>query len=146
MKKLDFETVIDYPLAKSWYLFTDVKNFPRFLKYCKKASIDDEFKVGGHWSDWTTMVYLPLKVRHKITKISPEKELVYFIENPFMKIEQTITLGDLESQTRVNIGYKINFRNKFFEKLLGSLICRRNSEEINYLMSNYKKVNTYEIN
>lgn len=146
MKKLDFEQIIDYPLAKTWFLFTDVDNFPHFLKYCYKARIEGEFKVGGYWYDWTTLVYLPLKVRHQITKIALEKELVYLIKNPLMSIEQTIKLSDLEKQTKVDIGYKINFRNRLVEIVLGPLICRRNSEEIRYLMNNYKKVKIHETN
>ncbi len=146
MRKLDFEQIIDYPLEKTWYLFTDVKNYPRFLKYCSKAVVEGEFKEGGYWYDWSTVVYLPLKVRHKIIKISSREELVYLIKNPFVTIEQTIKLSDLQKQTKVNIGYKINFRNILLEKLLGSLISRRNSEMIEYLMNNYKKVKTNEPN
>ena len=146
MKKLEFESIVDYPLDKTWYMFSQVENYPAYLKYCIQAVLEGDFKEGAYWYDWTTVVYFPLKIRHKITKVSYHNELRYLIKNPFLTIEQTINFKDLQTRTKVNISFKIDFTNSLLEKVFGPVVYRRNTEVIEYLMNNYKKAKINETN
>ncbi len=144
MRRLEFESIVDFQLERTWKLFTEVENYPDYIKFCNRAIPEGSFEEGNYWYDWTTILYLPLKIRHKIVKISLQKELLYLIEVPFIIIEQKITFEDLRPQTRVKIELTFNFGNKLLEKVFGPLLFRRNTEMIEDLMNSYKRVKSNE--
>lgn len=146
MKNLEIESVLDLSTEKTWKLLTEVENYPYYIKFCNKAVLEGPFEEGSYWYDWTSVVYLPLKIQHKIEKVLLLQEIKYLITTPLLKISQNITCTEKQSKTMIRIEFKYDFANKLFEKIFGSLIYRRNKEMLVNLMDNYKKVKTNEAN
>lgn len=140
MKNLEIESVLDLSMEKTWKLLTEVENYPYYIKFCNKAVLEGPFEEGSYWYDWTSVVYLPLKIRHKIEKVLPRQEIKYLITNPLLTIRQNVTCTEEQSKTKIRIEFKYDFANKLFEKIFGSLIYRRNKEMLVNLMGNYQKV------
>lgn len=141
MKRLVFKPVFSASTERLWQMFSDVKNYPKYIKYCHKAGLIGQFQVGSTWYDWSTVVFVPLKVNHRIVKVSPNRELLFNIDLPFfVSLDQRFILESKGVGTEVNIEITIDFKNKLMEILLGSLIAYRNRKMIEGTISNVQEI------
>lgn len=141
MRKLSFEPEFDFPVEKIWDLFTDVSNYPAYIKYCYKAELIGSFAAGSSWYDWSTVVYFPMKVTHQIVKVEPKKEIVYKIALPTNgELWQKFTIEENEGKTKVKVEISVEFGNKLIDSLIGPLVHARNKTMIEATIDNMYKV------
>lgn len=137
MKKLTFEPSFDAPVEKVWTYFSDIENYSKYLKYTKKVYSFGGFKEGALWDEWTTILFVPLYVRHQIKKIVPNEEIVYHVDLPGAKIWQKVSFKDLKEKTRLEIDITISFKNIFVEQILGEIVYKRNQNMVESSISNF---------
>jgi hypothetical protein len=94
-----------------WAIMTKIEDYPKWCKFCKSMVIT-EFEEGAVFYDVTTLLWIPIKIEHVITKIKPYEELHFFLTLPrggkmwhkfsfkqegnigYMTIEVTFDLGN----------------------------------------------------
>ncbi len=110
-----------------WKIMTTIEDYPQWCKFCKKMLIDDtNLKEGTIFHDITTLLWIPLKIKHIVTKIEPYEKLHYLLELPrggkmwhkfgfrqqdkitYMTIEITFDLGN--SLKDATVGYVLEKR------------------------------------
>jgi ribosome-associated toxin RatA of RatAB toxin-antitoxin module len=64
-----------------WKLAADLEKYPEWVKFCKKVTIT-EIKEGETFYDVTTLLWIPLKIEHVITKLNPHEDIHFFIKLP----------------------------------------------------------------
>lgn len=138
MRKLIFELTINASVEKLWPLLAEIENYPRYIKYCRKAFLIGDFREGSTWYDWSTVVYLPLKIKHEIIRIQPNKEIIYKIGLPVGEIWQKLSL-EVGEQTKVWFEITIDFPNPVIDKTLGALVYYRNRKMIEATIANFEK-------
>lgn len=137
MKRLVFEPVFDSPIEVIWDKFSDVNNYSKYIKYCHKSVLVGPFKSGSHWYDWSTVVYLPLKIDHQIIKVVHQEEIVYKINLPFGEIWQRVNFTSLGSKTKLKLEIDINFRYNLLNQTIGRLVYYRNQKMMKETIKNY---------
>jgi ribosome-associated toxin RatA of RatAB toxin-antitoxin module len=137
MRTLNFEFETSAKTDQIWSLLTDVNNYHRYIKNCIKSTLVGDFKEGSSWYDWSTVVYLPLKVNHKIIKIVPKKEIIYQIPLPLGSIWQKLTISEGE-KTKVQLEVNIDFPNRLIDQTLGALVAYRNQDMLSATINNFK--------
>lgn len=137
MRRLLFEPVFDVPLQSLWEKFADVNSYSKYIKNCHKSVLVGPFKAGSIWYDWSTVIYLPLKINHQIIKVIPKEEIIYKINLPFGEIWQKVDFVPQGVKTKVRLEIEMNFRPKLIDKTLGSLIYLRNQQMLSETIKNY---------
>lgn len=141
MRTLIYDPIFTVSKVSLWEIFTQVENYPKYIKYCQKAELIGDFKVGSIWSDWSTVVWLPLKINHEIIKIEPEKELFFQIKLPLGgKIEQRFLFYDQDRKTKLDIEITIDIPNKVLDFLFGRALEYRNRQMIEATIDNFKRI------
>lgn len=138
MRKLAFEYQTKEPINKIWSLLSNVNNYHLHIKYCLRSGLIGNFQEGASWYDWSTVVYVPLKINHKIIKIVPHKKIEYKIELPIGDIWQTLSIST-GKQTKVRLQIVIDFPNRFVNQTIGSLVYYRNRKMLEGTIENFKK-------
>src|SRR5579862_9534631 len=64
-----------------WLAIADLEKYPEVVKYCKKITVT-EIKEGGTFQDVTTLLWIPMKITHVITKLKPHEEIHFFLPLP----------------------------------------------------------------
>ncbi len=123
----------DLPLSASevWKRVSDVSNYTDFVEFMKLVSLEGEFREGSHWSDISTVMYFPLKFRHKIAKIEEGKNIFYLIDLPKGgKILQKLEVIPKGNLTRMRLTIEVDLNNQLMDLLLGKLIEKRTKSMI----------------
>ena len=137
MRNLTFSIKTDAPVNKIWIIISDINSYHKYIKYCHKSKLVGDFKEGSSWYDWSTVVFLPLKINHLIIKIIPGKQIGYLIKTPFGEIRQKITIKK-GKKTLLRLDVTINFPNWLIDKTLGNFVYLRNYQMLKTTMKNYK--------
>lgn len=133
---------VDLPLSASevWRRVSDVSNYPDFVAFVKRVSVEGEFREGSHWSDISTVLYFPLKFRHKIAKIEEGKNIFYLIDLPKGgKILQKLEVVPRGNLTRARLTIDVDLNSQLMDLLLGKLIERRTKSMIG---GTFRKIST----
>ncbi len=77
MPEFSDSIVLNRSRKEAWKLVTDVENFPKYIKFLSGVKLQEPFKLGSHWSDWTTILYVPIHINHVNTKLEEEKVFEY---------------------------------------------------------------------
>jgi ribosome-associated toxin RatA of RatAB toxin-antitoxin module len=140
MRQILLEPVFPTSKETLWQLFSEVENYPKYIKYCQKAWLAGEFREGSVWCDRSTVMFLPLKIVHKIVVLKPQEEIAFSI--PLLgggEIRQGFRLQEVEDGTKVEVKVNINFQNKLLDVLLGRLVESRNRGMMVSTIENFKK-------
>ncbi len=119
------------PVSRSemWKSIQKVENYPSYVKFMKRAKIDGPFRTGTTWTDFSTVAYMPLRVRHKILKINGRQKVVYLIRLPLGgEVIQTLSVNGGDSQVEVGLDATIYFKNRLLDYTLGPVLQRRTNE------------------
>lgn len=137
MQKIAFEHTTSIPVAKAWQLLTDIKNYPKYVKFVKQIRAPDSFKEGVYWSDITNIFWIDLEIKHKIIKIEKHKKFVYKIFLPFggTMIEECELKSDKRG-TCIYMKIEFTFMNYFLDFILGPILKKRLEE---MLQGTFKK-------
>lgn len=120
------------PIADVWEVMTDISSYPSYVKFMKKAKLYGPVAVGTWWHDITTILWVPLSVKHKIVKYTKLKTIAFDVFSPFgSRMYQTISLQEKDNEVEVVV--EISFKlSKFFDIFLGSLLEKRLKDMIIY--------------
>lgn len=124
------------PLEKAWDLVTDIEKYPQRVKYVKKVKSYGT-GIGSQWDDVTTILWIPLRMRHTVKSIEKNKEYSFVIPLHFggyMEQKYTLSWEDDKSITRALIKYDLG--NKFLNATIGSILKKRLK---NMLISSFQK-------
>ncbi len=108
-----------------WNRITTLEEYPDWCKYCIKM-MPTKLEVGAIYHDITTLLWIPLKIKHQIIKIEPHKEFHLFLPLPGRgkmwvenKFAQEGNIGVLETEVRFDLG------NRFFNATVGHVLEKR---------------------
>lgn len=63
-----------------WKIVTTIENYPKWCKFCQRILVaPPELVEGTSWVDITTLLWIPLKAKHIVTKIKPFEEFHVFL-------------------------------------------------------------------
>ncbi len=125
------------PLQRAWDIITDIEKYPQRVKYVKKVKMFGE-GVGSEWDDITTILWIPMRMRHKVSSFNKNKEysfIIHFLANGYM--EQKYSLSQKNEGSIIHALIKYDFGNKFLNVTLGSILKNRLK---NMLVSSFQKL------
>lgn len=106
-----------------WKFVANVKTYPKFVKFMQSAEVDGAFRPGSSWTDWSTVMFIPLKIKHEILKVEKEKTVVNLIKMPLGgQIIQTVTIEPKAKFVRVKLGAEIKLASSVLDSLIGPIL------------------------
>jgi len=123
-------------LEKAWDLITDIEKFPQRVKYVKKVKVFGT-GVGSEWDDITTILWIPMRMRHTVKSFDKNKEysfIIRFLSNGYMEQKYAISQKDGKSTIQALVTYDLG--NKLLNITLGSILKKRLE---NMLVSSFQK-------
>ncbi len=123
-------------LEKAWDLITDIEKFPQRVKYVKKVRVFGT-GVGSEWDDITTILWIPMRMRHTVKSFDKNKEysfIIRFLSNGHMEQKYAISQKDGKSIIQALVTYDLG--NKLLNMTLGSILKKRLE---NMLVSSFQK-------
>lgn len=64
-----------------WQRVSEIETYPKRIKYCQRV-FDIDIREGGHYTDVTTLLWVPITIRHTIESIKQLTEIKYFLTLP----------------------------------------------------------------
>lgn len=108
-----------------WDKIIHIERYPEWVKYCKKIDIT-EVKEGATFSDITTLLWIPMKIHHKIISIKKYKEIIFFLPLPGGgKMWHTFTFGQDHDETYMRAEIKFDLGNILFNNTVGYILEKR---------------------
>lgn len=124
------------PLEKTWRILTDIEKYPRRVKYVKKTKIYGT-GIGSRWDDITTILWIPMRMRHTVKSFDKNKEysfIIRFLANGHMEQKYEISQKDGTAIIQALVTYDLG--NKLLNMTLGSILEKRLK---NMLVSSFQK-------
>lgn len=139
MKKIEFKETLNLPLDKTWELFVNLDNYPKYFKYTNKIFYKGEMKLGFKWYDFATFIF-PLIVKHEVTIFEKHKNLEFKVYIPLKGVvKERTSFKDNGNTTYINAVVEYDFGNPVFSFLFDNLFEKRMKESINGALSKFKK-------
>lgn len=124
-RKVEFRTSLEGSSERLWQIATKVSNYPRYFKYVHYAKEPKNFEKGAIWWDISTIMYVPMKVSHRVIQVVPGREVRHEISLPLGgQIVQNLKIEPTGSGTKAEIKVLIS-QNKLMDLLLGKIIEAR---------------------
>jgi ribosome-associated toxin RatA of RatAB toxin-antitoxin module len=113
------------PLEKAWDIITDVEKFPQRVKYVKKVKVLGE-GTGSEWYDLTTILWIPMWMRHKVTALKKNNEYGFIIPLSLGGyMEQKYSLSPKNEGSIIQALITFNLGNKFLNATVGVILENR---------------------
>ncbi|MDP2720992.1 MAG: SRPBCC family protein [bacterium] len=126
MRKAVFETTIDQPVDAVWSVITRVEDYPSYIRHVYKVEWSESLEVGSEWFDWSTIIFVPLRLKHVVVKMEPNKELVFFMPLPFGgKMNQLFTISQNGSGTKIRVEINFDLKQPILNQIVGPILTRR---------------------
>ncbi len=126
MRNVKVESEINLPIKEVWKLLTDIKTYPRYVKFVKQVYINEQLAPGTYWYDKTTILFFPLKIRHQVKSLEQEKQIIFLVNTPFGgEMLQSFTMERFSAGTKVNGVISFELGKKILDFLLGGLLEAR---------------------
>ncbi len=126
MPEFSDSIILNRSRSDTWKLVTDVENYPKYIKFLSRVHLDEPFKLGSHWSDWTTILYLPLHINHINTKLEPEKIFEYNFKVGLRgSITQRFEIIKGDNPTEVKFTLVLDFPNRLAAFFVLPILERR---------------------
>lgn len=123
MRKIRVSATTTLPPSQVWEMVSDIKNWPDYVEFVKWIKLAGPVHEGTYFDDLTVILWIPVKIRHKIIKIEKERELLLEAYMPYRKglMYQSVLIKKQGKLTEVviEIKFEINF---LFDLLIGWLV------------------------
>lgn len=142
MRKVTVKDSTKLPLKKVWSLITDLKNYPKHVKFVKKINYDRPLSLGSTFSDITTIAFVPIKITHTVDIFVENKKLGFFVKMPltgFMR--QRVKILDIKEGSQLELSIEFDFQNKFIDIIFGRFLEKRVKEMLLYILDSEKYLN-----
>lgn len=125
------------PLEQAWDIITDIDKFPQRVKYVKKVKVFGT-GIGSEWDDITTILWIPLQMRHTVKSFNKNKEYSFIIRfHPGGYMEQKYSLSQKDQGSIIQALIKFDLGNKFLNTTLAPILKKRLR---NMLTSSFQKL------
>lgn len=126
MIKVSVDQKLNIPLNSLWDLLTNIKIYPKNVKYVKSVKISGPLKVGKEWEDITTILWIPMRVKHITTEVVENKKLSLEVPLPFGgKMLQSVNLEGGNQNCRIWGGINFDLGNPVFNLIIGPILKKR---------------------
>lgn len=124
------------PLNKAWDMITDIEKYPQRVKYVKKVKVYGA-GLGSEWDDVTTILWIPMRMRHTVNSLIKNKEYGFTIPLYFGgTMVQKYTLSEKDHESVINGSITFDLGNKILNAALGPILENRLK---NMLISSFQK-------
>lgn len=130
MRKINASARTTKSLEASWNFIIDLKEFYKSIKFVEKVSIESPIKEGLEFYDITTLLWIPIKVKHKINEIKKNEKFKMKIYFPFGSGEQSISIEDMGKYRNISAEIKFEMRFWLLDLIIGPILARRSKELI----------------
>jgi ribosome-associated toxin RatA of RatAB toxin-antitoxin module len=143
MRTAKVEAELSLSIDHLWSLLLEISNYPKYIKFLQKAElVGGRIEVGAVWYDWTTILFLPMKIKHTVVSITPKEEIGFDVDLIFGGImQQRFVFSPRGSSTQIQGQISFDFRNKLVDKILGQFLQKRLQEMLEGSLENFKKEN-----
>ena len=108
-----------------WNRMITLEDYPKWWKFCKSVTYT-EIKEGAIYYDVTTLLWIPIKIKHIVTKIKPYEELGLFLTLPFVgRMWFTLDFKQQGKDAMMNTEIKFDLGNKFYNATVGYVLEKR---------------------
>jgi len=126
MIKVSVDQKLNIPLNSLWDLLTNIKIYPKNVKYVKSVKISGPLKVGKEWEDITTILWIPMRVKHVTAEVVRNKKLSLEVLLPFGgKMLQSVNLEGDNQNCRIWGGINFDLGNPVFNLIIGPILKKR---------------------
>ena len=126
MIKVSIEKKLNLSTEATWSLLTNIEEYPRYVRYVRSVEISGPLKEGKEWFDWTSIVWIPMRVKHKTTKMIKNRKLAYEVPLPLGgKMFQSIDLSADNASTLVRGKIDFDLGNPVFNFFIGPILKLR---------------------
>ena len=141
MRRIFVQPKFSVGKARLWSFIADVQDYPKTIPFCQRVEIKDELKVGGYWADWSTILWVPLKINHDIIEVQEPNRLRYKIKTFFgSELGQNFVLEGNEEESQVQAEFTIDLKPRLLDFFLGKLVEKRNLEMIEGTIKNVRRL------
>ncbi len=133
---------INIPVERIWELLTDLTLYTKYVKHTQKVYGPKKLTIGTGWQDWSTMLWVPIKVSHKVVVFDKNKAIGFDIPFPWPvggEMIQRIYLERNGPKTKFNASMKFRFGNRFVNILISSILKARLRDTMLYTMEKTQK-------
>lgn len=110
-----------------WEIMTAFEDYPTWCKFCKSMTMTPaEVKKGVVFHDVTTLLWIPLTIKHIITKVKPHEELHFFLPLPWGgKMWHKFYFQQYDTHSRMRTEITFDLGNWLFNKTVGYILEKR---------------------
>jgi len=108
-----------------WKVLTTTEDYPKWCKYCKLSTPTD-IKEGAIFHDVTTLLWVPIRTKHIITKVKHHEELHFF--SPLQgggKLWNKNYFTDKGNHRLMTTEISFDLGNPFYNYTIGYLLKKR---------------------
>ena len=130
-----------------WKTLENIRDWSKYVKFVWRIEGPEKIKVGDEWSDITTIVFVPLSIKHRVTKMTPKKELRFFVPLFFGgQMDQSFLLTPVKEGTDVQMEITFDLGNPIFNYVVGPILTHRLQVMLNDTLKNLeRKINERKI-
>ncbi len=142
MRTASVEADLNLSKDKLWELFTNISNYPKYIKFVQKTELKgNELVPGAIWYDWTTILFVPMKIKHIVVLVKSQSEIGFDVPMVFGSLmQQRFSFFGDSNKTMVKGKISFDFKNGLLDKILGPILQKRLQEMLEGSLENFRKV------
>lgn len=124
MRKVAFLAQTEENIGKVWSLIMDIENIFKQAKFVRKVLIKDPVKEGITFHDVTGILWIPIPILHKITKIKKHETFEMEADLPLKsgKMFQTLSVRDAGEYREIEMEIKFHINFPVFDIIIGPIL------------------------
>lgn len=142
MRKVIFLAQTEESTEKAWDIIMDIENIFKHAKFVRKVTINDSIKEGITFHDVTGILWIPVSIKHKVTKIKKHETFEMEADLPLKsgKMYQTLSVKDAGKYREIEMEIKFNIDFLVFDIIIGPILEIRLKQMI---VQTFKNIESY---
>ncbi len=146
MRTITVSTSSYIPLEMLWNIITDIPQYPRYVKFIRKALLYGPVAVGVRWDDETTILWLPVCMKHTITRLEQYQVFAFDLNLPLGgKMSQMYTFCSRNSETTIVATISFFLGIRILDTLIGPILEHRLRAMLTTSFEEVKKAFTVDL-
>ena len=126
MRTLQLWTNTELSREALWRILADISQYPYHVTFVKDTILYGITRVGTNWDDITTILWVPLRMRHIITTMDQHRAFAFDLILPLGgTMRQEYVLHDVANETVLIVSVHFDLGNKLANVVVGPLLERR---------------------
>jgi ribosome-associated toxin RatA of RatAB toxin-antitoxin module len=126
MRTITLSATTQIPIETLWQLMTDIAVYPSYVTFVQETVVHGPVQVGTRWGDTTTILWIPLRMKHTITRLEGHEafafELPLWLGGTMTQEYRFQRTGD---GTLVLVQIRFDLGNTLVDAIIGPLLERR---------------------